>query len=136
MSALMFHNDTANLNNLWYDSHATLLKAVCLELGHSDKLDEMMEKFLGKKMKMKTYKNPNKPKRPKSAYFFFCDDKRPALLEKAKKKHAKVNIAEVSQELSKLWKACSESRRQKYVKLNEADKKRYESEMQKFSESA
>ena len=50
-----------------------LLKAVCLELGHSDKLDEMMEKFR-KKIEVRTYKNPNKPKRPKSAYFFFCDD--------------------------------------------------------------
>ena len=135
MSALMFHNDTVNLNSLWYDSHASMLKAVCLELGHPDKIDEMMEKFLGKKMKMKTYKNPNKPKRPKSAYFFFCDEKRPALLKNAKKGNAKVDIAEISKELSKLWKACSESKRKKYSKLNEADKKRYETEMQQFSET-
>ena len=131
--ALLFHNDTVSLNGLWYDSHANLVRALCLELGHTDRTDDMIEKLLGKKLKMKTYKNPNKPKRPKSAYFFFCDEKRPALLTAAKKS-GKVNIAEISQKLSALCKSTSESKRKKYHDLNEKDKKRYETEMQNFTE--
>ena len=54
--SLLFHNNTVSLYDNWYESHASLLRAVCLELGHSDKINELMEKFVGEKMKMKAKK--------------------------------------------------------------------------------
>ena len=59
----LFHNNTVNINDVWFESHKSLLQMVCVELGHSDKIDDMVEKFLGKKLKMKSYKDPTKPKR-------------------------------------------------------------------------
>jgi|TARA_B100000925_G_scaffold66457_2_gene45359 hypothetical protein len=132
--SLLFHNNTVSLYDNWYESHASLLRAVCLELGHSDKINELMEKFVGEKMKMKAKKNKNTPKKAKSAYFFYCDEKRPALLEKEKKKGGKVNIGEVAKELGKMWQKLSADKKKKYEKMNLKDKERYEKEMAEFTQ--
>ena len=60
--SLLFHNNTVSLYDNWYESHASLLRSVCLELGHTDKINELMEKFVGEKIKMKAKKNKNLPK--------------------------------------------------------------------------
>ena len=109
---------------------------VCLELGQTDKCDELIEKFVGKKMKIKPQKNPHQPKRPKSAYFYFCDDKRPALIKKAKGKNGKkkVIVGEVAKELGEMWKKKKEEDKQQYQVLAKADKERYVKEMEEFQE--
>ena len=68
MSGVVFHNNTVSINDVWYESHAHLVKMVALELGQPDKVPELLEKFLGAKMKIKAQKNPNAPKRAKSSY--------------------------------------------------------------------
>ena len=93
-----------------------------------------MEKFVGEKMKMKAKKNKNLPKKPKSAYFFYCDEKRPALLEKAKKKGGKVNIGAVAKELGDMWKKLKSDKKKKYETLNAKDKERYEKEMAEYTQ--
>jgi len=132
--SLLFHNNTVSLYDNWYESHASLLRAVCLELGHSDKINELMEKFVGEKMKMKAKKNKNLPKKAKSAYFFYCDEKRPALLEKAKKKGGKVNIGEIAKELGAMWKKLKPEKKKKYETLNTKDKERHEKEMAEYTQ--
>ena len=136
MAGIVFHNNTCSLNKLWYESHAQLLRMVCLELGQTDKCDELIEKFVGKKMKIKPQKNPHQPKRPKSAYFYFCDDKRPALIKKAKGKNGKkkVVVGEVAKELGEMWKKKKEADKQQYQVLAKADKERYVKEMEEFQE--
>lgn len=132
--SLLFHNNTVSLYDNWYESHASLLRAVCLELGHSDKINELMEKFVGEKMKMKAKKNKNMPKKAKSAYFFYCDETRPALLEKEKKKGGKVNIGVVAKELGAMWQKLSADKKKRYEKMNLKDKERYEKEMAEFTQ--
>ena len=132
--SLLFHNNTVSLYDNWYESHASLLRAVCLELGHSDKINELMEKFVGEKMKMKAKKNKNMPKKAKSGYFFYCDEKRPALLEKEKKKGGKVNIGVVAKELGAMWQKLSADKKKRYEKMNLKDKERYEKEMAEFTQ--
>ena len=80
----MFHNNTASLNDLFYESHASVLKMVAMELGAADKIPELLEKILGPKLKIKAPKDPNKPKRAKTAFMYYCEQHRPALLEKEK----------------------------------------------------
>ena len=135
MSSLLFHNNTVSINDMWYESHAALLRALCVELDAVDKVPELTEKLLGKKLKMKAHKNPNKPKRPKSAYFFFCDEKRPALIKSQKDKGQKVNIGEIAKELSGEWAKLTAAQKKKYEKLNEKAKEEYETAMQNFEES-
>jgi hypothetical protein len=78
MANIRFHNDTKALNHLWFESHKNLLTSLCIEFGKTDQIDDMVKKFLCEPVKIKTLKDPNKPKRAKSAYLFYCDDHRPA----------------------------------------------------------
>uniref|UniRef100_A0A6C0BYF1 HMG box domain-containing protein n=1 Tax=viral metagenome TaxID=1070528 RepID=A0A6C0BYF1_9ZZZZ len=133
MAQLMFHNDTVSVNNLWYESHKNLITSVCMELGMVDKSNEFVEKFLGTPLKIKAKKDPNKPKRAKSAYLFFCDDKRPALLNNLRKKKQKVVLADISRMLGKLWNDCNDIKRQVYIELSTKDKQRYEEAMEAYS---
>ena len=128
----LFHNNTVSINDVWFESHRSLLQMLCVELGHTDKIEAMSEKFLGKKLKMKAYKDPNKPKRAKSAYFFFCDDERGKIIAKHKKKNKKINMGNVAKELAALWKAVSN--KSKYTSLAEKDKQRYLEAMSAYND--
>tara|TARA_B000000441_G_C21413718_1_gene161759 strand:- start:19 stop:441 length:423 start_codon:yes stop_codon:yes gene_type:complete len=137
MANIVFSNNTSGLHELFYDSHAQLLRMVALDLGAEDKIDYLQEKFLGKKLKLKKQKNPHAPKKPKSSYFFFCDEHRSALIEKHKKKNKgkkqdKSMMGLVAKELGKMWKELKS--KDKYNKMSVDDKKRYEKEMNTFNE--
>ena len=135
MSNPLFHNNTVNINDVWFESHNSLLQQLCVELGHTDKIDEMREKFLGVKLKMKAYKDPNKPKRAKAAYFYFCDEARPAIIKKHKKaagKKGKINMGNIAKELAAMWKATGDKK--KYLDLAAADKERYASQMSAYND--
>ncbi len=137
MANIVFSNNTSGLHELFYDSHAQLLRMIALELGAEDKIDYLQEKFLGKKLKLKKQKNPYAPKKPKSSYFFFCDEHRANLIEKHKKKNKgkkqdKSMMGLVAKELGKMWKELKN--KDKYNKMSVEDKKRYEKEMSTFNE--
>ena len=133
MSQLLFHNDSVSLNNLWFESHKNLITNICMELGQVDKSSELVEKFLGTPLKLKAKKDPNKPKRAKSAYLFFCDETRPKILQKMKKKNTKVSLSEVSKKLGELWGKCSDIKKQVFIELSAKDKQRYEEEMEAYN---
>ena len=134
MSSFMFHNNTASLNDLFYESHASVLKMVAMELGASDKIPELLEKILGPKLKIKAPKDPNKPKRAKTAFMYYCEQHRPALLEKEKKKGVKVNIGNIAKALGKSWKKLKDGDKSKWNALALADKERYEKEIAEYNE--
>ena len=133
MSQLLFHNDTVSLNTVWYESHKSLIANVCMELGEVEKTNELVDKFLGTPLKIKAKKDPNKPKRAKSAYLFFCDATRPPLIKKMKKTKKPVTLSEISKKLGELWGKCEEVKRQVYNELSAKDKQRYEEEMEAWS---
>ena len=83
---------------------------------------------------MKFKKNSHLPKKPKSAYFFFCDEKRPALIEKAKKGNKKVVIGNIAKKLGEMWGKLNDKNKEKYNKLATGDKVRYEKEMEEFNQ--
>ena len=134
MSSFMFHNNTASLNDLFYESHASVLKMVAMELGASDKIPELMEKILGNKLKIKAPKDPNKPKRAKTAFMYYCEQYRPSLLEEEKKKGQKINIGNIAKQLGKSWKKLKDADKSKWNALALADKERYEKEIADYNE--
>jgi high mobility group protein B1 len=134
MSHFLFHNNTASLNDLWYESHASVIKMVAMELGGSDKIPELLEKYLGQKMKVKAPKDPNKPKRAKTAFMFYCAQERPKHIEKQKKKGEKVVIGDIAKILGAGWKKLSDSKKKPFVQAAEKDKARYEKEMSEYNE--
>lgn len=133
MSSMLFHNDTRELNLLWYNSHKNLLTSVCIELGQVDKITELSQKFLGPPLKIKALKDPNKPKRAKTSYFYFCDEMRPPILAEYRKNNRKIIIGDVAKKLSKMWTNISLEDKQKYTALGEIDKQRYLDEMEVYA---
>ena len=125
MSHLKYHNNLVDIVNTFYDSHLDLIRNICNELGHPDKIKEMEEKFLDDTNKLKAKKDPLKPKRPKSSYLFFCDEMRPILM----KETPKSNLSEISKKLGKLWQECDKS---KYLNKSIDDKDRYKSQIDDY----
>jgi len=129
MTSICFHNQSVEMNRLWYESHKALIMNLCIEFGELNRLEELTNKFLGKPLKIKKVRPLGQPKRTRSAFFFFCAERRPAVMEAYKKEHSKVNVGEVSKILGGRWQALSSSDREKYTEMNKVDKQRYQEEM-------
>ena len=133
MTSILFHNDTGSLNHLWFESHKRLLTSVCIDLGNVERIDEFVAKYLGDKLKIKTLKDPNRPKRAKTAYLFFCNAKRPALIEKMKKHGEKINVGVIQKKLGVLWNAMTDKKKEPYQKDSDKDKERYREQMEIYN---
>ena len=129
MTSICFHNQSVEMNRLWYESHKALIMNLCIEFGELNRLEELTNKFLGKPLKIKKVRPLGQPKRTRSAFFFFCAERRPAVMEAYKKEHSKINVGEVSKILGGRWQALSSSDREKYTEMNQVDKQRYQEEM-------
>lgn len=67
------------------------------------------------------------PKRPKSAYIFFCQEKR----SEVKEANPDMKPTEITSELGRLWSKIKDTNKaSKYTDLSKGDKKRYENEGQ------
>jgi len=109
------------------------LTSVCIELGQVDKIDEMVEKYLGAQLKIKALKDPNRPKRARTAYLYYCNDKRPGIMKKMRKKKEKINVGAIQKQLGKIWGTMGDADKAPYAKLSEADKERYKEEMEVYN---
>jgi hypothetical protein len=78
-------------------------------------------------------KDPDAPKRPRSAYIFFCTEKR----VEVKEDNPELKGTEVTKKLGQLWKGeyAKESKRVKWVKKATEDKIRYKTEMKTYEPS-
>jgi len=76
--------------------------------------------------KRKLAKDPNKPKRPTSAYFYFVADKR----EEHKKAGRKITkVAEWTKEVSAIWREITDEDKEPFAIMAAKDKARYDEEM-------
>ena len=83
----------------------------------------------GKRLK----KDPAKPKRPLTAYIAFLSAERPKLVEKYPDS---AGVAALAPKLSEAWAALTPAQRDKYEKQAQADKERFDREMQTYTPSA
>lgn len=128
MDSLNFYNNTVTINDLWYDSHRSLIERVATELDQTDKINLLVDKFLGKSLKLKKFKDPNKPKRAKTSYLYFCQEMRPTV----KSKNPDLKLGGVMKELGKMWGKLSDKEKEKYEELYQEDKIRYEEEIEEY----
>ena len=131
MESMLYTNDTNTLNGLWYDSHRSLLTSVCVELGTTDKdkINEMIVKLLGDRPKTKKVVDPNKPKRGKSSYLFFCDEKRKEVMVQLKGG----SIAQSSKVLGQMWAKITPEEKTRYQDMAALAKEEYLTEMDKYN---
>ena len=128
-----FHNQSTNMNNLWYESHKNIIMNMCIEFGAIERLGELTDKYLGKPIKLKKLKDPAKPKRARSAFLYFSEELRPGLMDKVRKEGEKVNIGNIAKQLGSMWKTLSSTEREKYIVMNKNDKLRYQNEMEVYN---
>lgn len=119
--------------------HYELFNMITNEFSGKDfTTDDLMEKFFGVKnftpKEVKKVKDPDAPKRAQSAYFIFCGDKRPEVMEKMKK-DGKVDVTAVSKELGEMWRNMSDKDKKPFEKKAKKDKDRYAKEKEEYDKS-
>ena len=80
----------------------------------------------------KKVKDKNAPKRGKSSYLFFCIHARPLI----KEENPDIDFKEMSKELGKRWSELSDEDKQPFIEESEADKIRYQLEMETYVPSS
>ena len=133
MAQVQYQENQVTINDMFYESHASLIERVCIALNTVEKIDELKKMLLGERMKMKFKKDPNKPKKPKSGFLFFFDEVRGKIIETHKKENGKVVIGDVAKELGKRWKKLTNSNKKKYTEMKEEDKNRYAQQMESYN---
>jgi hypothetical protein len=110
-----------------------------LEKWNDQENQEEFSKLLPKVSKTKTtktVKDPNKPKRGKSSYLFFCAENRPKVKEElgedAKATEVTSALGAKWNELKNSTKASDKKKVQKYEAEAQADKERYEAEISQY----
>ncbi|KAJ3436868.1 high mobility group protein [Anaeramoeba flamelloides] len=76
-------------------------------------------------------KDPNEPKRNKTAYLFYALEQRPILL----RENQELKISEVSRLIAQGWKNLSQSEKGPYRSLADQDKIRYQQEMEEYQKT-
>ena len=126
-----FYNNTVELNALFFESHKLILQKVLIDLGHGDKCDEYIEKYLGDAFKVKKRKDPNLPKRALSSYLYFCNEFR----QQIKEDNPEAGMTDISKLLGKKWKSLTDTDKEQYETLHLQDKARYEEEYEIYQEN-
>jgi len=81
------------------------------------------------KKKKKKVKDPNAPKRPITAYFFFAADKRPEI----RAQHPEYTITEVASQIGQKWRCLDDEDKQPYEEKAAKDKDRYLRELTAYN---
>ncbi|KAL9182192.1 hypothetical protein ACHAXT_012844 [Thalassiosira profunda] len=76
-------------------------------------------------------KDPNAPKAPSGSYVFFTLDVRPEIV----RKHPHLKFTDVGRVMGERWRALSADEKRKYEDLANADKKRFDAEMEAYNAS-
>ena len=81
-----------------------------------------------RRRRMRKEKDPNRPKRALSAFFYFAKDERPGIREK----NPDFTVGETAKELGRKWNELSAEVKAPYEKQAEEDRARYDVEIKKY----
>jgi len=95
----------------------------------SSRKSDVLKLFKGEK---KTRKDPNAPKKWKTAYIHFCMSHRDDVI----KQNPVMKTTEITSHLARLWKDVSVDERAHCEKLSQSDKQKYEKEMEKYDSTS
>jgi len=93
--------------------------------------DSEDEAPVAKKKTKKRKKDPNAPKRPTSAYFFFGGEVRPGIREE----NPDMKITAVMSLIGEKWRELGDDEKKPYEEMAAKDRKRYEKEMAAYKET-
>jgi len=131
MTSLDYYNNIVTINDIFAESHKNIIEKICIELGCEEKIEGLLEKFIDSSIKLKAKRDPDKPRRPKNSYTFFCNDKR----DMVKAQNADFNFAKVNKLLGKMWKECDSVEKDKYIIMGNTEKSKYKDDMEEYQNS-
>ena len=116
-------NNMTNLLKVVNASHEYIIRTVCCKLNQSEKADELIKEILDTSyLHMKQKKDPNRIRKPKNAFMFYCAEHRSEVTSN----NPNEKMGGVSKILGAQWKALSDDDKQKYIDMQNEDVRRYE----------
>lgn len=94
----------------------------------SEEEDRKLAKDKTAKKRVIRKKDPNAPKKPRTAFMFYYQEKKSITSEQ----NPNLRAVEIKKMISKDWKEVSSDNREKYEKQAKRDKKRYEEEIKEY----
>ena len=132
MSNREYHNSLVDVTSIFYEHSVTLIRQIGTHLKLDiSAIEHLCETFVGPPLKLKAKKDPLLPKRPKSAYAYFCSNHRPSIREE----NPEFKLPDVSKALGRLWGKIKKKDKQEFDKLAQVDKLRYEKEMDTYRDN-
>jgi len=95
---------------------------------NSSQIQKTINTRINQDAKKLRVKDPNAPKRNKSSYLIFCEERR----EHIKKNNPSISSTQLIRELGSAWKTVSAADKTRYEALAVKDKSRFESEMKSY----
>jgi hypothetical protein len=126
MATETYHNGIRSLMEIFKNSQSQLIVNICMELGCPDKSEELILKFVDKKIKLKKFKDKNAPKGASTGYQIFCNERRQVI----KQEKPDISFRDLMQRLSKEWKETDN--KSAYLQKSEEDKERFMIENEKY----
>ena len=109
-------------------SEADLSRVVSTLEAHSSQLQKTINNRSNQDAKKMRVKDPNAPKRNKSSYLIFCEERR----EHIKKNNPNISATQIIRILGADWKTVSASDKTRFEALALKDKARFETEMKSY----
>ena len=129
MASNDYHNNLKEILEIYRLSHEQIIEKVCIELGHSEKIEELKELLLTEKLKIKPRRDPDKPKKPPTAYLLFSGVYR----DKIKKDFPGLKFGESNKKLGEVWKSIDDEERKKFKEQAEQARTKYEEDLEYYN---
>jgi hypothetical protein len=115
------------INN--YKKDKVSIEKILEEWKHKDNITKLQELIISNIPNKKPKKrDPNYPKRAKTAYIYFCLDRRPEI----KIQNKNLKMTQIASKLGEKWRNLSPKERLIYIEKSEDDRKRYNQEMDQY----
>lgn len=124
-----FFDNVKQLNDLFYNSHVYLIKNIGKDLNLDDEqVEQLIEKYTDKGVKLKCKKDKDQPTRPRSSYVLFGNDIR----EKLKEQNPDASNTDIMKLLAQEWNKLSVDEKKPYEEKADADKERWQEEKESY----
>lgn len=123
-------------SNLSPEQQSIYIVRVAQEKLEYNELSSLMKDTLTEEQlaKLKRENDPNMPPKAKSAYVYFTMLYRPTILTEMQERKEDTSLPNVSARLSTVWSGLDEKGKEKYQKLAEEDKARYQREWEQYQQ--
>lgn len=120
-----FHNINNDICGTLYKFNKQLIANLCKDLDRCDKTQEMLDKYLTDKFtKLKSMRDPTKPKKPLTAFMLFCNDNRERVSADSKGR-----LGDIAKILGKEWNSLSPADKKPFILKSEELKDQYDEDI-------